>query len=338
MEPHTLLMEERQLVTSKTCSKKKPSNGPNVLSSFRFSFFTITIGQPSIYKRPCLGYVLVGNDPRTHLYVNMKKKACEAVGFEHIGSVLPEDASEEDVLRRIKDLNDDERVSGILVQLPLPSYFSLQKVFEAIRPDKDVDGVHPANVVDLVIRDKDPLYMPCTAKGCLYIIQRYCPSVIGKRAVVVGQSMIVGAPIAYSLQNMDATVTSCNIMTKNLPKITKEADILVVSIGNPLFIKGDWVKPGALVVDVGTNVIPDSRAGSGTRVVGDVDFEEAVKVAAYITPVPGGVGPMTIAMLLENVFLAWKRANFPIKIPYEQSQGWFGNNLVNIKTMLIVRR
>ena len=231
--------------------------------------------------------------------------------------MLPEDASQDDILRRVRDLNQDERVSGILVQLPLPSYLSTQAVFEEIRPEKDVDGVHPSNLVDLVIRDKEPLFTPCTAKGCLYIIQRYTPSVIGKRAVVVGQSMIVGAPIAYSLQNMDATVTSCNIMTRNLPKITKEADILVVSIGNPQFIKGAWIKPGALVVDVGTNVVPDPTRQSGTRVVGDVDFESAVKVAGYITPVPGGVGPMTIAMLLENVFLAWKRANFPTTIPYQ---------------------
>lgn len=190
-------------------------------------------------------------------------------------------------------------------------------MFDALKPEKDVDGVHPRNVVDLVLRDKEPLFIPCTAKGCLYIIQRYCPSVIGKRAVVIGQSMIVGAPIAYALQNMDATVTSCNIMTQNLPKITKEADILVVCIGDPLYIKGDWIKPGALVIDVGTNVIPDKKRPGCTKLVGDVDFEEAVKVASYITPVPGGVGPMTIAMLLENVFLAWKKMNFPISIPYE---------------------
>ena len=236
---------------------------------------------------------------------------------QSLGAVLPEDALQEDILRRVRDLNYDERVSGILVQLPLPQYLSVQAIFDEIRPDKDVDGVHPSNVADLVLRDKEPLFVPCTAKGCLYIIQRYSPSVIGKRAVVVGQSMIVGAPIAFSLQNMDATVTSCNIMTKSLPKITREADILVVSIGNPLFIKGDWIKPGALVVDVGTNVIPDYSSSNRTKVVGDVDFDEAVKVAGYITPVPGGVGPMTIAMLLQNVFMAWKRANFPMKIPYE---------------------
>ena len=166
--------------------------------------------------------------------------------------------------------------------MPLPPYLSNQAVFEEIRVDKDVDGVNPANIVgnfsfyliDLIIREKDPLFIPATAKGCLYIIQQYFPSVIGKRAVVVGQSAIAGAPIAYSLQNMDAAVTSCNIMTRNLPKITKEADILVVSIGNPLFIKGDWIKPGALVVDVGTSVVPDPNSKTGTRVVGDVDFDE----------------------------------------------------------------
>lgn len=229
--------------------------------------------------------------------------------------MLPEDASERDVLRRVRDLNEDERVSGILVQLPLPPYFSVQRVFEAINPEKDVDGVHPANLINLVIREKDPLFIPCTAKGCLYIIQKYCPSVIGKRVVVVGQSMIVGAPIAYSLQNMDATVTSCNAMTRNLAKITKEADILVVSIGCPEYIRGSWIKPGALVVDVGINVVPNKAEG-GTRVVGDVNFEEAAKVAGHITPVPGGVGPVTTAMLLENVFAAWKRVNFPTRIPY----------------------
>jgi len=244
----------------------------------------------------------------------MKKKNCKDVGFEHIGIILPENPSERDVLRKIRDLNEDERVSGILVQLPLPSYFSAQKIFEAINPEKDVDGVHPKNLINLVIREKDPLFIPCTAKGCLYIIQKHCPSVIGKRVVVVGQSVVVGAPIAYSLQNMDATVTSCNIMTQNLSAITKEADILIISIGSPEFIRGSWIKPGALVVDVGINVVPDKV--KGTRVVGDVNFEEAVKVAGYITPVPGGVGPMTTAMLLENVFTAWKRVNFPNRLPY----------------------
>ena len=279
-------------------------------------YVCIYLGEPLIYKRPCLGYILMGNDARSHVYVNTKKKNCEDVGFEHIGVVLPEDASEVDVLRRIRDLNEDERVSGILVQLPLPAYFSMQRVFEEINPEKDVDGVHPTNLVNLVIREKDPLFIPCTAKGCLYMIQKYCPSVIGKRIVVVGQSMIVGAPIAYSLQNMDATVTSCNAMTRDLSKITREADILVVSIGNPLFIRGNWIKPGALVVDVGINVIPDRNSKTGTRLVGDINFDEAIKVAGYITPVPGGVGPMTTAMLLENVFLAWKRANFPSRLPY----------------------
>lgn len=233
-----------------------------------------------------------------------------------MGRSLPRNASEIDLLHCIREFNEDERVSGILVQLPLPPCFSMQRVFEEIDPLKDVDGVHPENLINLVIREKEPIFVPCTAKGCLYIIQKYCPSVIGKRVVVVGQSMIVGTSITYSLQNLDATVTSCNIMTRNLEAITREADILVISIGSPLHIRGDWIKPGALVIDVGTSVIADRNSKNGRRLVGDVDFQEAVKVAGHITPVPGGVGPMTTAMLLQNVFTAWKRTNFPTLIPY----------------------
>jgi len=269
-----------------------------------------------VCKRPCLGYILLGNDPSSQIYVRNKIKQCNEVGFDHIGISLPNNVSEVDLLRRIRELNEDEHISGILVQLPLPRYISMQRVFEEIDPLKDVDGVHPNNLVNLIIKEKEPLYVPSTAKGCLYIIQKYCPSVIGKRVVVVGQSMIVGSPIAYMLQNLDATVTSCNIMTRNISSITREADILVISIGNPMYIKGDWIKPGALVIDVGTSVIPDKTSKTGKRLVGDVNFQEAVKVAGHITPVPGGVGPMTIAMLLQNVFTAWKRINFPTQIPY----------------------
>lgn len=246
----------------------------------------------------------------------MKTRSCEEVGFDHVGVALPRNTSESALLHRIRQLNDDEHVSGIIVQLPLPPCISVQRVFEEISPEKDIDGVNPSNLVNLVIREKEPLYMPCTAKSCLYIIQKYCPSVIGKRVVVLGQSMIVGAPVAFSLQNLDATVTSCNIMTKNIETITREADILVISIGNPLYVRGDWIKRGALVVDVGTSVIADASARTGQRVVGDVDFSEAVKVAGHITPVPGGVGPMTNAMLLQNTFTAWRRANFPARLPY----------------------
>lgn len=278
--------------------------------------FFVYIGEPLIYNKPRLAYIMIGNDPRSRVYINMKTKCCEEVNFEHVGIILPDNATEFDLLHKIRELNEDEQVSGIIIQLPLPPYISMQRIFEEINPEKDVDGVHPNNLVNLVIREKDPLYMPCTAKGCLYIIQKYCPSVIGKRVVVVGQSMIVGAPIAYALQNLDATVTSCNVMTKNIEKITRDADILIISIGNPLYIRGDWIKPGALVIDVGISVIPDESSKTGKKVVGDVNFQEAVKVAGHITPVPGGVGPMTTAMLLENVFTAWKRANFPSRMPY----------------------
>jgi 5,10-methylene-tetrahydrofolate dehydrogenase/methenyl tetrahydrofolate cyclohydrolase len=246
----------------------------------------------------------------------MEAKNCDEVGFEHLGIVLPQSTTEKTLLRHIQQLNEDEKISGIIVQMPLPRNMSMQRVFEEISPEKDLDGVHPSNLVNLVIREKEPLHMPCTTKSCLYIIQKYCPSVIGKRVVVLGQSMIVGVPVAFSLQNLDATVTSCNIMTRNIEAITREADILVISIGNPLYVRGDWIKPGALVIDVGTSVIPDSSSKTGQRVVGDVNFNEAVRVAGHITPVPGGVGPMTNAMLLQNVFTAWRRANFPTKLPY----------------------
>jgi len=246
----------------------------------------------------------------------MKAKSCSEVGFECLDIVLSKNVTERTLLRHIQQLNEDEKVSGIIVQTPLPGNISMQRVFEEISPEKDVDGVHPDNLVNLVIREKEPLYMPCTAKSCLYIIQKYCPSVIGKRVVVVGQSMIVGAPVTFSLQNLDATVTSCNAMTRNIKAIIREADILVISIGHPLYVRGDWIKPGALVVDVGTSIIPDSSSKTGQKLVGDVNFNEAVKVAGFITPVPGGVGPMTNAMLLQNVFTAWRRANFSTKLPY----------------------
>jgi methylenetetrahydrofolate dehydrogenase (NADP+)/methenyltetrahydrofolate cyclohydrolase len=245
---------------------------------------------------PSLAVILVGNDPASQIYVNNKAKACQECGIKSQVIRFPHTTSEEDLLQLIRQLNEAQDVHGILVQLPLPNQIREKVVIEAINPLKDVDGLHPENVGKLLAGN--PYLKPCTPYGCLYIIQKSIKDIRGKRAVIIGRSILTGRPMGALLLKENATVTFCHSYTQNLPSIARTADILVVAIGKPAFITGEMIKPGAIVLDVGTNRLPDGR------LVGDVDFDTACERAGWITPVPGGLGPMTIAMLLQNTLEA----------------------------------
>ena len=247
---------------------------------------------------PGLAVIMVGDNPASAVYVRNKHKACSEVGIKSYQIELPEQTSEEELLAKINELNHDDAIHGILVQLPLPNHIDENKIINQISPDKDVDAFHPANVGRIMIGDYS--FLPCTPAGIMQLLQFYGIEVNGKRCVVVGRSNIVGKPMAMLLLERNGTVTVCHSRTKNLAEITKEADILVIAVGKANFLKADMVKSGAVVIDVGINRLPD---GSLT---GDVDFEAVLNVASYITPVPGGVGPMTITMLLKNTLTAAK--------------------------------
>ena len=240
-----------------------------------------------------LAVILVGNDPASTVYVGNKKKACEYTGINSKSFELPEETTEEELLKLIKDLNEDESVNGILVQLPLPKHIDEDKVIRAIDPDKDVDGFHPESVGRLSIGV--PGFVSCTPAGVIELLKRSGTELDGANAVVVGRSNIVGKPMGILLLRENATVTICHSHTKNLKEICKNADVLVVAIGQPKFIDGSYIKEGATVIDVGIHRIDGTK-----KLCGDVDFESAEKVAGKITPVPGGVGPMTIAELMNN--------------------------------------
>ncbi|MBT8507509.1 bifunctional methylenetetrahydrofolate dehydrogenase/methenyltetrahydrofolate cyclohydrolase [Methanomicrobiaceae archaeon CYW5] len=248
---------------------------------------------------PCLATVIVGADPASQMYVRMKHKACDDVGVTSVGVELPEDATTEEVVAAVAHLNDDPSVHGILVQLPLPKQIDTEAVIEAVSPAKDVDGFHPENVGALF--SGRPRFVPCTPGGIMTLLAEYAIPTAGARAVVVGRSVDVGRPMAALLINADATVTVCHSRTKNLEDEMKAADILVSAIGKARFVTKDMVKPGAVVIDVGINYDDDGK------LCGDVDFDAVADVASAITPVPGGVGPMTIATLMENTFAAAKR-------------------------------
>ena len=241
---------------------------------------------------PCLAVVLVGNDPASAVYVRNKKLTCQKSGIESRSYELPSETTQDDLLKLVDELNSDPAVDGILVQLPLPAHIDSQAVLERIVPHKDVDGFHPYNVGRLVV--KMPLMRPCTPKGVMTLLEAYGIDPKGKKAVVVGASNIVGRPQALELLLSRATVTICHSATQNLADEVAAADILVVGVGIPNFVKGEWVKPGAVVIDVGINRLDDGS------LCGDVEFDVAKERASMITPVPGGVGPMTIATLLEN--------------------------------------
>jgi len=241
---------------------------------------------------PCLAVVLVGDDPASAVYVRNKKLACQKSGIESRSYELPSETTQDDLLKLVDELNGDSAVDGILVQLPLPAHIDSQAVLERIVPHKDVDGFHPYNVGRLVV--KMPLMRPCTPKGVMTLLEAYGIDPKGKKAVIVGASNIVGRPQALELLLSRATVTICHSATQNLADEVAAADILVVGVGIPNFVKGEWVKPGAVVIDVGINRLDDGS------LCGDVEFDVAKERASMITPVPGGVGPMTIATLLEN--------------------------------------
>jgi len=251
-------------------------------------------------RAPGLATVLVGERKDSQTYVRMKKKACAEVGIASFGRELPEDVSQESLLAVVEELNADPAVNGILVQLPLPAHIDDEAVLAAISLDKDVDGFHPLNIGRLSMKRREPLYVPCTPKGCIELLDRSSIDIAGKHAVVLGRSNIVGLPVAMLLLHRNATLTVCHSRTADLPDMVRQADILVAAVGRPEMVKGDWVKPGAAIIDVGVNAVDDADDPRGYRLVGDVDFEAARQVAGHITPVPGGVGPMTIAMLLRN--------------------------------------
>ncbi|MBP3591513.1 MAG: bifunctional methylenetetrahydrofolate dehydrogenase/methenyltetrahydrofolate cyclohydrolase FolD [Clostridia bacterium] len=251
---------------------------------------------------PALAVVVVGDDPASAVYVRNKHKACLAVGIASHEFALPASTTEEELLSLIADLNKNKDIHGILVQLPLPRHISEEKVLLAIDPKKDVDAFHPMNVGALVAGNYD--FLPCTPAGVMELLRYYNIEIEGKHCVILGRSNIVGKPMAHLMLEANATVTVCHSRTKNLSEITRQADILVVAIGKPKFVRADMIKPGAVVIDVGINRMPD-----GT-LAGDVDTAEAEAVASAITPVPGGVGPMTIAVLMKNTLTAAKKQIF----------------------------
>jgi methylenetetrahydrofolate dehydrogenase (NADP+)/methenyltetrahydrofolate cyclohydrolase len=257
---------------------------------------------------PGLATVLVGENPASQSYVRSKQKTCTKVGFNSIGENLPEDTSQEEVEGLVKKLNADPSIHGILVQLPLPRHLDEEKILSAISLEKDVDGFHPLNIGRLSMKGRKPLFVPCTPAGCVELLVRSGVEIEGKEAVVLGRSNIVGLPVSMLLLHRNATVTICHSRTQNLPGVCRRADILVAAVGRPEMVKADWVKPGAAVIDVGVNRVDDPTAKRGYRLVGDVDFDDVNEVAGYLTPVPGGVGPMTIAMLMWNTLAGAKRA------------------------------
>jgi 5,10-methylene-tetrahydrofolate dehydrogenase/methenyl tetrahydrofolate cyclohydrolase len=259
-------------------------------------------------KTPGLATVLVGERKDSQAYVRSKKKACADVGITSFGHDLPADISQTDLLAVVRDLNANPAVHGILVQLPLPDHIDDEEILGAISIEKDVDGFHPLNIGRLSMKRREPLYVPCTPRGCIELLLRMNIPIAGKEAVVLGRSNIVGLPVAMLLLHQNATLTICHSRTNDLPSVVRRADILIAAVGRPEMVRGDWVKPGAAVIDVGINAVPDPSKLSGHRLVGDVAFDEVKEVAGAITPVPGGVGPMTIAMLLRNTVDGAKRA------------------------------
>ncbi len=257
--------------------------------------------------QPGLATVLVGANPASHTYVRMKRKACAKAGIESFHHELPEDASQEDVEQLVQALNVDPKVHGILVQLPLPAGLDEERVLRSISIEKDVDGFHPVNIGRLAQKGRESLFVPCTPAGCMILLEKAGAKIEGANAVVVGRSNIVGMPAALLLVKANATTTICHSRTKDLPGVCREADILIAAIGRAEMIRGDWIKPGAYVIDVGMNRVDDPSLEKGYRLTGDVAFDEAMDVAAAITPVPGGVGPMTIAGLLANTLRSAQR-------------------------------
>ncbi len=253
---------------------------------------------------PGLAVVLVGEDPASQMYVRMKRNRAAKAGIADHTATFPDDATQEEVIAQVQAFNHDPKVHGILVQLPMPKHIDEEAVLREISLEKDADGIHPINMGYLAMKGREPTFTPATPTGCMTLIAEAGVTPSGKTAVVLGRSNIVGIPMALLLNNADATVTICHSRTPNIPDVVKQADILVAAIGKAEFVKADWIKPGAVVIDVGTNRIDDPSDERGYRWVGDVEFEGAKEIAGAITIVPGGVGPLTIATLLQNTMKA----------------------------------
>lgn len=256
----------------------------------------------SLPSKPGLAVIRIGNDAASEIYVRLKHKMCDELGIDFYEHHLTEQVTQEELLNLIDNLNNDKNVNGILLQSPIPYHLNILEAFKAISPEKDVDGFSPINVGKLA--QNQECFVACTPLGIMHLLKEYNVEVEGKHCVVVGRSNIVGRPMAELLLNADATVTICHSHTKNLSEITKTADVLVVAIGNPKFITADMIKEGAVVVDVGINRLKDTK-----KIIGDVDFENVKEKCSYITPVPGGVGPMTIITLMGNIIRAYKNQN-----------------------------
>ena len=254
--------------------------------------------------KPTLATVLVGDRPDSAAYVSSKGKACMELGMGSISEHLPADISQDELEKLIKKLNRSKKIHGILVQLPLPGHLNEERVLQLINIEKDVDGFSPINIGRLAQKGREPLFVPCTPYGCIYLLEQSGVKIEGSNAVVLGRSNIVGMPAALLLIGKNATVTVCHSRTRDLPGTVRQADILIAAIGKTEMVRGDWIKPGAAVIDVGINAVPDATKKSGQRLGGDVNFAEVKEVAGCITPVPGGVGPMTIAMLMKNTLRA----------------------------------
>lgn len=280
---------------------------------------SITAGVDALLKshgvRPGLAVVIIGDDPASQVYVRNKKKTAEGCGFHSVQHSLPANTPQEELLYLIDKLNGDRRIHGILVQLPLPKHLDELAVTQAVAPEKDVDGFHFQNIGKLTAGHSSDAFVPCTPAGCMQLIaDQLGNDLSGLDAVIIGRSNIVGKPMASLLLQANATVTICHSRTRNLPSITRRADILVAAIGRPNMVRGDWIKPGAVVVDVGINRIETEVDGeTRSKLTGDVDFSSAQRVAKAITPVPGGVGPMTIIMLMSNTLTSARFAVAGVK-------------------------
>jgi len=258
---------------------------------------------------PGLGAILAGDDPASAQYVRMKRRACDAIGMVSAAHTMTADSTQEEVEQAVKALNDDPLIHGILVQLPLPKQIDEESVLRLVSLEKDVDGFHPVNIGMLAMKGREPSFTPATPTGCMVLLEEAGAKIEGSNAVVIGRSNIVGLPVSMMLLRANATVTICHSRTQDIPSIVRQADIVIAAIGKPEFVKGSWLKPGAVVIDVGTNQINDPTSEKGYKFVGDVEFESAKEVASAISKVPGGVGPLTITMLMQNtVKAAWRIA------------------------------
>jgi len=256
---------------------------------------------------PGLAVVLVGERKDSATYVRMKKQAAEKIGINFKLVQMPIDVTEEKLLETVHNINEDKSIHGLIVQLPLPSHINEKKVLDSVGLDKDVDGFHPLNIGSLAMKGREPAFISCTPKGIMELLDRTKIDLDGKHVVIIGRSNIVGIPVSLLCLNHNATITICHSHTHNIAELTKTGDVVIAAVGKAKMVKKDWVKEGAVVIDVGTNPVDDPNSKTGYRLVGDVDYEEVKTVASKITPVPGGVGPMTVAMLLQNTVISAKR-------------------------------